>query len=262
MLSMITNHLSEIIVALEAAIHIPALWIAVGQIIGIDIVLAGDNAVIIALACRMLAPRQRLWGMILGAAVAVAMRIVFTMLVTQTMDFPYIKIVGGILLIWVAVKLVVPEPPADDAQKVRAADNLMRAVWIIAVADIVMSLDNVIAIAAMASNAAAAIDLAHAQAIRMMLIVFGLLVSIPLVVAGSALVMSLLERWPILIWVGAGILGWAAGDIIAKDDALKTAIQMTNIPHFNLYASIAGAAFVLMAGYILARRRKARTVEV
>jgi len=259
---MLADYFSDMIAAISVALHVPALWIAVGQIIGIDIVLAGDNAVIIALACRMLAPRQRLWGMILGAGVAVVMRIIFTIFITQTMDFPYIKIAGGILLIWVAVKLVVPAMPEDHAKKVRAADNLLRAVWIIAVADIVMSLDNVIAIAAMASNAAAAIDPTHAGAIRMMLIVFGLIVSIPLVVAGSALVMSLLERWPLLIWAGAGILGWAAGDIIIKDDALKILIEAAQIGHLNLYASVAGAAFVLIAGYILTRRRQTAFEEI
>src|SRR4029450_13380972 len=125
----------------------PAFCVAVGQIIGVNVILSGDNAVVIALACRMLPPRQRLWGMILGAGVAVLLRIVFTMVVPPAMALPGLKLVGGLLLLWVAVKLVVPEEN-DGEGKIEAAENLWRAVWIIAVADIVMSLDNVIAIAA------------------------------------------------------------------------------------------------------------------
>ena len=143
----------------------PAFWVAAGQIIGINIILSGDNAVVIALACRMLPPRQRLWGMILGAGVAVLLRILFTMVVAQAMGYPYLKLVGGLLLLWVAVKLVVPEEGDGDG-KIEAAENLWRAVRIVAIADIVMSLDNVIAIAASAETAAARVDAAHAAAIK------------------------------------------------------------------------------------------------
>ena len=124
-----------------------------GQIIGINIILSGDNAVVIALACRMLPPKERFWGMILGAGVAVLLRILFTLVVAQAMGYPFLKLVGGILLLWVAVKLVVPEEDHGEG-KVTAADNLWRAVRIVAIADIVMSLDNVIAIAAAAETAA------------------------------------------------------------------------------------------------------------
>src|SRR5262245_48787508 len=167
----------------------PAFWVAVGQIIGVNIILSGDNAVVIALACRMLPPRQRFWGMIMGAGVAVGLRIIFTMVVAQAMGWPFLKLVGGVLLLWVAVKLVVPEEEGDD--KVKASDNLWKAVWIVAVADIVMSLDNVIAIAASAETAAMRVDAAHAMAIKGTLIVFGLATSIPLIIAGSALLMAL-----------------------------------------------------------------------
>src|SRR5215213_10477777 len=131
--------------------HAP-FWIAAFQIIVVNIILSGDNAVVIALACMHLPPKQRLWGMILGAGVAVLLRVLFTLVVAQAMAYPYLKLVGGILLLWVAVKLLVPDEEGEG--KVEAAENLWRAVRIVAIADIVMSLDNVIAIAASAETAA------------------------------------------------------------------------------------------------------------
>src|SRR5258708_34573885 len=138
-----------------------AFWVAVAQIIGVNIVLSGDSAVVIALACMHLPPRQRLWGMILGAGVAVVLRIVFTLVVAQAMEYPYLKLVGGVLLLWVAVKLVA-EDAGDGGDEVRKASNLWHAVWIVTVADIVMSLDNVIAIAAAAETGATAVNPTHA----------------------------------------------------------------------------------------------------
>ena len=148
--------------SLWADVLSPAFWVAAGQIIGINIILSGDNAVVIALACRMLPPKERFWGMILGAGVAVLLRILFTLVVAQAMGYPFLKLVGGILLLWVAVKLVVPEEDHGEG-KVAAADNLWRAVRIVAIADIVMSLDNVIAIAAAAETAGIRVDPAHAE---------------------------------------------------------------------------------------------------
>jgi YjbE family integral membrane protein len=136
-----------------------AFWIAALKIIGINIILSGDNAVVIALACRMLPPKERFWGMILGAGVAVLLRIVFTLVVAEAMGYQWLKLIGGVLLLWVAVKLLVPEDEGDE--KIEAASNLWKAVRIVAVADIVMSLDNVIAIAAAAETAAMALDPAH-----------------------------------------------------------------------------------------------------
>ena len=144
-------------------------WIAAAQIIGVNIVLSGDNAVVIALACRMLPKRQRFWGMVLGAGAAVVLRILFTLVVARAMEYAFLKLIGGALLLWVAVKLVVPEHSESDG-KVKAADNLWRAVRIVVIADIVMSLDNVIAIAATAEIAAAQVDIAHAGAIKAALI--------------------------------------------------------------------------------------------
>ena len=135
------------------------------------------------------------------------------------MAIPFLKLVGGLLLLWIAVKLIVPSDEHGE-DSVKAGDTLMRAVWLVTVADIVMSLDNVIAIAAAAETAAARVDLAHALSIKTTLIVFGLATSVPLIIAGSALLMALLNRFPILVWAGAGLLGWVAGEIMIKDDAV------------------------------------------
>ena len=151
----------------------PAFWIAVGQIIWINILLSGDNAVVIALACRSLPPKQRFRGMLLGAGAAVLLRIFFTIIIAQIMGVPFLKLVGGLLLLWIAVKLIVPTEEHGEGS-VKAGDTLMRAVWLVTVADIVMSLDNVIAIAAAAETAAMRVDVAHALSIKTILIVFGL----------------------------------------------------------------------------------------
>src|SRR3954451_14557628 len=139
--------------------HAP-FWIAAVQIIGVNIILSGDNAVVIAMACLSLPPRQRLWGMILGAGVAVLLRVIFTLVIAQAMAYPYLKLVGGALLFWVAIKLVTED--AESEGGVESGETLWRAVRIVAIADIIMSLDNVIAIAASADIAAARVDLAHA----------------------------------------------------------------------------------------------------
>lgn len=254
---------------LDNMLHTP-FWVAVGQIIGVNIILSGDNAVVIALACMQLPPRQRLWGMILGAGVAVLLRVLFTLVVAQAMAYPFLKLVGGLLLLWVAIKLIVPEPEGHG-DKVQAADNLWRAVRIITIADIVMSLDNVIAIAASAESAAAQVDMAHATAVKTSLIIIGLATSVPLIVAGSALLMQLLERYPILIWAGGGLLGWVAGDIMIKDGALSYVIPqkvLDGIHHFPLFgdthinlAAVVGCVFVLGLSWLLLRGRQHATSE-
>jgi YjbE family integral membrane protein len=230
-------------------------WVAVAQIIGVNVILSGDNAVVIALACMMLPPRQRMWGMILGAGVAVVLRVLFTLVVAQAMEYPYLKLVGGILLLWVAVKLVVPDEEGDG--KVESAETLWRAVRIVAIADIVMSLDNVIAIAASAQSAAERVDMAHAAAIKTTLIIFGLATSVPLIVAGSAILMSLLERFPILVWAGGALLGWVAGDIMIKDEALNQWFNPAVVASLHYWAAAAGALFVVGAGYLMRSRRAA-----
>jgi YjbE family integral membrane protein len=247
---------SELIDPLIAGWRQPAFWLAVGQIIGIDFILAGDNAVVIAMACRMLAPRQRLWGMILGAGVAIVLRVVFTVLVTQALVYPFLKIAGALALVWIAVKLLVPDDAGSERKVIHAADRLWRAVWIVAVADIVMSLDNVIAIAAAAESAAARLDAAHAAAIKSALIVFGLGASIPMIVAGSAVVLALLVRYPSLVWIGSAILGWVAGEIIVKDAALVWWIAPQLLERVHNYVAASGVLIVLALGYLLVRRRR------
>jgi YjbE family integral membrane protein len=212
-------------------------WLAVAKIIWINILLSGDNAVVIALACRALPGRQRLWGMVMGAGVAVGLRIVFTGIVASLLLLPYLKIVGGIALFYIAAKLVVPEAGGHDGHE--ASASLWRAIRLVAVADIIMSLDNVIAIAAAAEG-------------NMALLEIGLLVSIPLIIAGAALIMSLLDRFPILIWAGAALLGWIVGEVIASDPAIEgrltAAYSAETAHHAALAASVAGAVLVLLVG--------------
>jgi YjbE family integral membrane protein len=182
-------------------------WFAALRIILINIVLSGDNAVVIAMACRGLPPRQRLWGMVIGAGVAVVLLIVFTGIIAQLMQQPYLKLVGGLALFYIAAKLLVPEDSNDN--EVEVEKNLWRAVKIVVVADVIMSLDNIIAVA----NAAQG---------NFLLLAIGLAVSIPIIIAGAALITLLLERLPILVWAGAGLLGWVAGEAVASDLAIKS----------------------------------------
>ena len=226
----------------------PAFWVAVGQIIWINILLSGDNAVVIALACRSLPPRQRFWGILLGAGAAVLLRIFFTVIIAQIMGIPFLKLVGGVLLLWIAVKLIVPSDEHGE-DSVKAGDTLLRAVWLVTVADIVMSLDNVIAIAAAAETAAARVDIAHALSIKTTLIVFGLSTSVPLIIAGSALLMALLNRFPILVWAGAGLLGWVAGEIMIKDVAVVGWLGEAVVERWHLWAAAAGVVFVIAVGW-------------
>lgn len=180
------------------------------KIIGIDIVLAGDNAVVIAMACRMLPPRQRMMGILLGAGVAIMLRVAFTLVVQQLLDIALLKLAGGFLLVWIALKLVTADDPEDH--DVKSGTSLWEAVRIIAIADLVMSLDNVLAIAAAA----------HGDPY---LIIFGLLLSVPLVVGGATLITSLLVRFPVLVWCGAALLGWVAGELIATEPLLAGLMQ-------------------------------------
>ena len=219
-------------------------WVALVKIMWINILLSGDNAVVIAMACRGLPPRQRLWGMILGAGVAVVLRIVFTVFVAALMTQPYLKLIGGIALFYISVKLLVPEDPDED--EVEAVQHLWRAVRIVAIADIIMSLDNVIAIAAAAQG-------------NMALLVLGLAISIPLIVAGAALIMALLDRFPILVWAGAGLLGWIVGEVIATDPVIAGYLTTrfgADVAHqVEIGSAVLGVVLVLLVGGLWRRAR-------
>jgi YjbE family integral membrane protein len=188
----------------------PQFWVNLSKIIWINILLSGDNALVVAMACRSLEARQRFWGMALGTLAAVLLRIVFTVIIASVMGLPYLKLVGGLALLVIAAKLLVPQ---DDAPHgVGSASHLWAAVQIVVVADIVMSLDNVIAVAAAADGS-------------LPLLIFGLASSIPLVIAGAALIMALLGMLPVLIWAGSALLGWIAGEVIATDPAVHPPLQ-------------------------------------
>jgi YjbE family integral membrane protein len=234
--------------------HAP-FWIGVLQIIFVNIILSGDNAVVIAMACLTLPPKQRLWGMILGAGVAVLLRVLFTLVIAQAMAYPYLKLVGGALLFYVAIKLVA-EDVDGEGEGVEAAHTLWRAVRIVAIADIVMSLDNVIAIAASAESAAVQVDVAHASSIKATLIVIGLATSIPLIIAGSAILMALLERYRVLVWGGGALLGWIAGDVMANDPALSGWLAEPTLNQLHLWGGPVGGFFVLGMGYMLVGKHR------
>jgi YjbE family integral membrane protein len=205
-------------------------------------VLSGDNAVVIALACRTLPPRQRFWGMVFGAGAAVGLRIIFTVIVTTVMGLPYLKLIGGLLLLWIAIKLVKPSETHGEGN-VQAGDNLWKAIQIVAIADVVMSLDNVIAIAAAAKGS-------------WTLIIFGLVVSVPMIVAGSALLMSWMERFPILVWGGAALLRRVAGEIMIEDPAVMGWLGEATAHYLHEWALHVGAIFVVAVGLFFVLRKR------
>jgi YjbE family integral membrane protein len=225
-------------------------WVALLKIMWINILLSGDNAVVIAMACRGLPHRQRLWGMVLGAGVAVVLRIIFTVFVAALMLLPWLKIVGGLALFYIAAKLLVPDDPDED--ETEATEHLWRAVRIVAIADIIMSLDNVIAIAAAAQG-------------NMALLVIGLAISIPLIVAGAALIMALLDRFPILVWAGAALLGWIVGEVIATDPVVQGYLEprfgAEGFHYITLFAALVGAVLVLVVGGLWRRSKLAADAE-
>lgn len=187
-------------------------WNGLWQVIVADILLAGDNAVVIALAVRSLPERQQFWGRILGAAGAVVLRVAFVWVVSALLKVPFLQLTGGLLLVWIAWKLVREPAGGDDAGKVRAGATLGHAIWIIVLADVVMSFDNVMAIAGASKG-------------HMGLVIFGLVFSIPLVVLGSGLLSDLMRRMPLLIWLGAGLLGHVAGAMMLADPKVHAALE-------------------------------------
>jgi YjbE family integral membrane protein len=216
-------------------------WLAALEIIVINILLSGDNAVVIALACRDLPPRQRRWGVIWGAVGAIVLRIVLTFFALSLLKLPWLKLIGGLLLFWIGIKLIAGEDDEGEGHNVKASDKLLAAIWTVVVADLVMSIDNVLGVAAAAKGS-------------FVLLVFGLLVSIPLVIAGSQLIMKLIERFPILIIAGGGLLGFVAGEMIVEDTAIEPWIDAhAHALHWIL--PVAGIVIVVGAAKWIQRRR-------
>jgi YjbE family integral membrane protein len=218
-------------------------WVAVLEIALVNILLSGDNAVIIAMACRDLPRRQRTWGIALGAGVGVILRLIFTGAITWLFELPYLKVVGGIALLYIGARLLVP--PDSESGHVKTSVRLWRAVWIVVVADIVMSFDNILALVEIANG-----DIA--------LLAIGLAISIPLVVGGAALISTLLDRLPILIWAGAALLGWVGGNTVIGDTAFAGAVTHAVGERFASYVEFAaaagGALLVIVAGGLWRRR--------
>ena len=226
------------------ALLTPEFWLAVGQIVMIDILLGGDNAVVIALACRNLPPDLRKKGIIWGTLGAIVLRVVLIFFAMALLKLPYLKLVGAVLLLWIGVKLLVPED--DDHGDLKASDKLLGAIKTIIVADFVMSVDNVIGIAGAAQGAG------H-EGHQMPLVIFGLLVSIPIIVWGSTMVLKLMDRFPIIITAGGMLLGWIAGTLAVSDPAVQPYLPDTEFNHYAV--AVVGAMLVLTLGTLLAKRQ-------
>ncbi len=224
------------------ALASPNFWIAVGQIILIDILLGGDNAVVIALACRGLPPQQRRMGIIYGTAGAIILRVVLIAFALALLSVPYLKLVGAVLLVWIGAKLLMPQDEEEHGN-IQSSDKLWGAVKTVIVADLVMSVDNVLAIAGAAESAGQ-----H----QLGLVIFGLLVSIPIIVAGSQIVLKLMDRFPMIITLGGMLLGWIAGQMAVTDPAVKPYFPDEKVWEYG--AALAGALLVLAIGKFAGRK--------
>jgi YjbE family integral membrane protein len=214
------------------------------KIIGVNIILSGDNAVVIALAARSLPPRQQKQAIFYGSGAAIVMRIVLTLFAVALLTLPYLKLVGSVLLLWIGTKLLIPEDEGDD---IEASDNMLSAIKTILIADLVMSLDNVLAVAAAAGG-------------HWLLLIIGLAISIPLVIFGATLLLKLMERWPIIITIGAGLLGFVAGEMAWEDHAIAGFTGQFP-PEAKYVLASAGAIFVVVLGRILAGRSLGKSAE-
>lgn len=221
-------------------------WNAIIQIIIIDILLGGDNAVVIALACRGLPEKSRRQGIFWGAAGAIILRVILISFAVFMLQWPFLKLVGGVLLLWIGIKLIAPPDEGNGHEEIQASDKLWVAIRTIIIADFVMSLDNVIAIAGAAEQA----DAAH----RTGLVIFGLLVSVPFIVFGSQIILKLLDRFPIIVVLGGGLLGWIAGGLIVTDPIVKPYVPAEKATEW--IAAAAGAVFVVVVAKWLERRRR------
>lgn len=232
----------------------PEFWVGLAKIIGVNIVLSGDNAVVIALAARSLPAHQQKKAVVYGAGAAILMRIVLTFFAVQLLTLPWLKLVGALLLFWIGIKLLIQE---DGDENIQSSDNLAAAIKTILIADLVMSLDNVIAVAAAAGG-------------NMVLLVLGLAISIPLVIFGATLLLTLMERFPVIITIGAALIGMVAGEMLVTDIALKDwqasiglTFDATDKPllggwSLELIAGALGAVFVVVYGKWLSKQAAAR----
>src|SRR6267142_1820063 len=227
-------------------------WVGLIKIIGVNIILSGDNAVVIALAARSLPPKQQTQAIIWGSGAAIVMRIVLTLFAVALLTLPWLKIIGSLLLFWIGVKLLVPE---DDDTEIEASDQLLSAIKTILVADLVMSLDNVIAVAAAAGGS-------------VLLLILGLAISIPLVIFGATLLLKLMERFPVIITIGGALIGWVAGEMLVTDPALTAWLTGVGVEFvkekpmlggfsLELLAGAVGVVFVVALGKWLAKRHEA-----
>ncbi len=237
-----------------AEIQTAHFWTGLMTIIWVNIILSGDNAVVIALAALSLPKHQQGKAVFWGAGAAVVLRIVLTIIAVEMLKFPYLKIIGGLLLFWIAVKLLMPE---DGDANVESSDNLIQAIKIILIADLVMSLDNVVAVAAAAKGS-------------ILLLVLGLAISIPLVIFGATILMKLMERYPIIVIIGAALIGSVAGELLVTDPVVLDWIKANltwleiHLPFFGeiSWAQIVGAVFVVVLGKWLAARAEKTEAKV
>ena len=231
-----------------------AFWIGLAKIIGVNVILSGDNAVVIALAARSLPRKQQTQAVIWGSAAAIVLRVLLTLFAVALLTLPWLKIVGSLLLFWIGTKLLIPE---DDDAEIQASDQLLAAIKTILIADLVMSLDNVIAVAAAAGDS-------------YLLLILGLGISIPLVIFGATLLLKLMERFPVIITIGAGLIGWVAGEMLVADSALTGWFGSMGIEYkearpyaggwsLELIAGIIGIIIVVALGKWLGARQPAQT---
>jgi len=227
-----------------------AFWIGLLKIIGVNIILSGDNAVVIALAARSLPQKQQKQAVFWGAGAAIVLRIILTLFAVALLTLPWLKLVGSLLLFWIGIKLLIPEEGDDE---IEASDQLLAAIKTILVADLVMSLDNVIAVAAAAGGS-------------VVLLILGLAISIPLVIFGATLLIKLMERFPVIITIGAGLIGWVAGEMLVADSALEGWFTGLGVQYveghpkvggfsLEILAGIVGIVIVVAAGTLLAKRK-------
>jgi YjbE family integral membrane protein len=225
-------------------------WIGLLKIIGVNLILSGDNAVVIALAARSLPARQQKAAVLWGSGAAVVMRIILTIFAVALLTLPWLKVVGSLLLFWIGIKLLLPE---EGDENITASDNLISAIKTILIADLVMSIDNVIAVAAAAQGS-------------MTLLILGLAISIPLVIFGSTLLLHLMERWPVIITIGGGLLGFVAGEMLVTDPALKGWLAGIGVEFdggkpkvgglsLEIICGVVGAVIVIAAGTLIGKRR-------